>query len=68
MASIAAVTPHKSKTAPSKVPYQMAFTAPGETIVCIRRKRRKEVLFAKRKTGKGGQKKARWSKWSSYKC
>lgn len=67
-ASVGAVTPQKTNQAPSKVPYQVAFTAPGETLVCIRRKRRKEVLFAKRKTGKGGQKKPRWSKWSSYRC
>ena len=67
-ASVTAIAPIKPKSAPSKVPYQIAFSAPAETLVCVRRKRRKEVLFAKRKTGKGGQKKARWSKWSKYRC
>lgn len=52
----------------SKVPYQIAFTAPDETLVCVRRKRRKEVLFAKKKTGKRGQRKPRFNMWSKYKC
>lgn len=47
---------------------QLAFTAPAETLVCVRRSRRKEVLFAKKKTGKSGQRKPRRSAWSSYKC
>jgi len=47
---------------------QMAFTAPAQTLVCVRRARRKEVLFAKKKTGKGGQRKPRRSTWSNYKC
>jgi len=47
---------------------QIAFTAPRETLVCVRRSRRKEVLFAKKKTGKRGQRRPRRSKWSSYKC
>lgn len=51
-----------------KVPFQMAFSAPGETLVCIRRHTRRQVLFATRKAGRGGQRKARWSKWSFTKC
>lgn len=64
-------TPIKKSRAPgrqAKQRVQMAFTAPRETIVCIRRSTRKEVLFAKKKTGKRGQRKARWSAWSRYKC
>lgn len=68
VASVGAVSPQKPKQAPSKVPYQLAFSAPAETLVCVRRRRRKEVLFAKRKTGRAGQKKPRRSKWSSYQC
>lgn len=60
--------PRKKNQARSRVPYQIAFNAPSETLVCVRRARRKEVLFAKKKTGKRGQRKARWSKWSPYKC
>lgn len=33
----------------------ITFEAPKETVVCIRRHRRKEVLFAKKRTGKGGR-------------
>lgn len=47
---------------------QLAFSMPGETLICIRRKRRKEVLFAKRKTGKGGQRRPRRSAYSDTKC
>lgn len=60
---------NKSKPGkPAKLYGQMAFTAPTETLVCVRRSRRKEVLFAKKKTGKGGQRKPRRSTWSDYKC
>lgn len=47
---------------------QVAFNAPAETLVCIRRSRRKQVLFAKNKAGKRGQRKPRRSQWSSIKC
>lgn len=47
---------------------QLAFNAPAETLVCVRRSRRKEVLFAKKKTGKRGQRKPRRNTWSNYKC
>lgn len=67
-ASVGATHAPKKNQHPSRVPYQIAFTAPAETLVCVRRKRRKEVLFAKRKTGKGGQRRARHNKWSKYKC
>lgn len=60
-------TPTKNKGL-SKVPYQIAFSAPAETLVCVRRSRRKQVLFAKRKTGKGGQRRPRRNKWSDVKC
>lgn len=65
--------PNSNKKAASGRParlhnFQMAFTAPAETLVCVRRKRRKEVLFAKKKTGKGGQRKPRRSRWSDYRC
>lgn len=59
---------NKKSQGRSRVPYQIAFTAPSETLVCVRRRRRKEVLFAKKKTGKGGQRRPRRSKWSDYKC
>ena len=33
----------------------LTFEAPKETLVCVRRHRRKEVLFAKKRTGKSGR-------------
>lgn len=68
-ASITA-TPIKKKTerARARVPYQIAFSAPAETLVCVRRRRRKEVLHAKRKTGKRGQRRPRRSQFSEVKC
>lgn len=49
-------------------PVRLSFTAPRDTIVCVRRSTRKEVLFAKNKTGKRGQRKPRRTPWSNYKC
>lgn len=63
-------TPVAKKTgrARSRVPYQIAFTAPQETLVCVRRQRRKEVLHAHKKTGKRGQRKPRRSAYSNTRC
>lgn len=33
----------------------LTFAAPKETLVCVRRQRRKEVLFAKKRTGSGNR-------------
>lgn len=54
----------------NRVPTQIAFTAPRETIQCVRRQRRKEVMFAKNKAGKGKgrQRRPRRSRWSDIKC
>lgn len=63
------VTPApKKQNGRSRVPYQLAFNAPQETLVCVRRSRRRQVLHALKKTGKGGQRKPRRSRWSDYKC
>lgn len=67
-ASVGLDQPTRSKQAPSRVPTQIAFTAPQETLVCVRRHRRRQVLHALRKTGKGGQRKPRRTPWSEYKC
>lgn len=64
----ATAVPKKTEGARSRVPYQIAFTAPKQTLVCVRRQRRKEVLFAKKKGGKRGQKKPRRSAYSNVRC
>lgn len=45
-----------------------AFAEPERTIVCIRRGVRKEVLFAKRKAGRGGNRRPRRNWLSSISC
>lgn len=44
---------------PSQTKASIGFDAPVSVLVCVRRKRRKEVLFAKRKTGRGGARQRR---------
>lgn len=45
------------------------FSAPESVSVCVRRKRRKEVLHALKKAGRGGpQRKRRRSQWSHVSC
>jgi len=53
----------------SKYPlHTVGFVNPENVAVCVRRKIRKEVLFAKRKTGKRGQKKPRFNWFSKVSC
>lgn len=41
---------------------RVQFALPEKTIVCVRRKQRREVFFAKRlKRGRGGGRRTRWS-------
>lgn len=67
-ATVSVTQSPKKSQAPGRVPYQIAFQAPAETLVCVRRHRRREVLFAFKKTGKGGQRRPRRSRWSDMKC
>lgn len=49
--------------------YQTQFSEPKQVAVCVRRKQRREVIFAKNKAGKGAR--ARYRKrnlWSGTKC
>lgn len=45
-----------------------AFAVPDRVLICVRRKRRKEVLHALKKTGKGGQKRPRRNWYSDVTC
>lgn len=47
---------------------RLGFSVPRRIEACIRRWTRKEVLFAKRKTGKSGQKKPHFNFWSALSC
>lgn len=47
----------------------LGFARPGAVVVCVRRKQRKEVLHALKKTGRGrggGRKRRNW--WSTISC
>lgn len=46
----------------------IAFQAPQNVLVCVRRQRRKEVLHALNKAGKVGQRRPRRSFYSSISC
>lgn len=47
----------------------LSFASPDATIVCVRRKTRKEVLFAKRRAGRGGkQRRHRRTLYSGVQC
>lgn len=41
------------------LPFNTRFAAPARTMICVRRKTRKEVLFATMKTGKGARSRSR---------
>jgi len=49
-------------------PHQIAFHAPEKVVICVRRKRRKEVIFALNKAGKGGQRRPRRTHNSGVQC
>lgn len=53
---------------PSALPKGVGFTTPQNVVVCIRRKKRQEVLHALKKAGKAGQKAPRRSAYSEIHC
>lgn len=46
----------------------LAFAEPDRTVVCIRRQTRKEVLFAKKRAGRGGMRRPKRSWLSKISC
>nr|QJB19983.1 MAG: hypothetical protein [Microvirus sp.] len=46
----------------------LAFKYPKRALVCVRRKQRREVLFARRRTGMGARSVRRRTHDSSYRC
>lgn len=52
-----------------RLPHAVAFEQPLKVLICVRRKIRKEVLFARRLTGRGAAKKFhRHGPYSSISC
>jgi len=51
------------------IPHQVGFELPWNVIICVRRERRKQVLFALRRTGAGsGANKRRRNEYSDVRC
>lgn len=59
--------PVKPSRSPRRSP-KLRFDAPASVLVCIRRHTRKEVLFAKGKTGKGSRSPKRLNAYSKVRC
>lgn len=57
------------RTAARALPSQLTFSQPKQVSICVRRKARREVLFAKAKTRKGaGASRRKRSQWSNIQC
>lgn len=50
------------------VPTAIGFENPSQMVTCVRRGIREEVLHAKRKTGRVGQKRPRFNEFSKVRC
>lgn len=67
VASSAAASRRAGLYAPPGLSPHLKFAVPSKTIICVRRQRRREVLFAKRQFGgKGGRR--RLNQWSDVRC
>lgn len=53
---------------PDFLPAHVAFEVPKRTMICVRRQERREVLFAKMRTGGGAGKPRRRNRWSEVSC
>lgn len=53
---------------PGALPSRLRFKSPERVAVCVRRSIRREVLHAFKKTGRGGQRKPRFSWHSQISC
>lgn len=62
------VVPKWSTVGAAGVTAKLAFNSPSSVLVCVRRKSRREVLFAKGKGGRRGQRRPKRNIWSSIKC
>lgn len=52
----------------ASLPSQIGFQAPKGVLLCVRRKQRREVLFAKRLRAKGAHSRKHRTRWSDVKC
>lgn len=60
---------NRKRASRALVPSRVKFNVPQEVALCVRRKQRREVLFAKRRTGKGSRaRRRRRTYWSNISC
>ena len=59
--------PFRSPKFINAVPVDIGFRVPSKVAICVRRKTRKEVIFAKGKGGKGTRRPKR-NKWCDVHC
>lgn len=52
----------------SALPHRISFPHPESVLVCVRRRRRRETLFASGKAGKGRLRRPKWNAWSHVSC
>lgn len=73
-AKLVSGAPHRLKiktgtrTPKSALPHSVGFSAPAKVLICIRRKTRKQVLFALKRTRKGSGSRKTRNYWSDVKC
>lgn len=60
--------PTYAKLAGAAVTAKLAFAGPASVAICVRRSRRREVMFALRKGGRRGQRRPRRNWYSSIRC
>lgn len=65
--SLALVRPRRASGVSGPTP-RIAFAVPENVAICVRRKRRREVMFATRKNGKTGQRRPRRNAYSGVQC
>lgn len=57
-----------SRSRPQALPAGVRFSMPWRVMMCVRRKRRREVMFAKGKAGRRGQRPPRRNYYSEVSC
>lgn len=68
VAPVTVVQPVPSKPGLKRQAPKLRFARPHETIVCVRRQARKEVLFAKKRTGRGARSRKHFNRNSRTHC
>lgn len=68
VAATAQSSPNRARMPKMRFKVTYAFQSPKRVLVCIRRRARKEVLHALKKTGRRGQRSPRFNYYSSIRC